>query len=409
MVLSAPVISTLFGYYAEKRIQLQYELIETKEFLNGIIENSADAIITTDLEGKITSWNKSAERIFGYKKEEVIGRPFHIITPEDTIEECIQVLREVKRRGSCNYETTGIAKNGREIPLEITMSIVKDEKGKVVGFSEIMRDITERKKAEEELKQRRDAYLDMLKELREAHKELQRAYEELKTLDELKSNIISNVSHELRTPITIIKGALELARFEENPEERNRLISIALDNLKRQDRIVENLVEAARIEKAEIELKFESVDLSSLIRLVSGEFKPLIKKKGLQLELDVSEDLPPVKADYEQLMRVFRNLLDNAVKFNREGGRIVVSARERDGEVLVCVSDTGIGIPRGELERVFDRFYQVDSSTSRPYGGMGMGLAVAKEIVEAHGGRIWAESRPGEGSKFYFTLPIMET
>jgi PAS domain S-box-containing protein len=235
--------------------------------------------------------------------------------------------------------------------------------------------------------------------------ETKKAYEELKSLDKMKSNIISNVSHELRTPITIVKGALELVRFEEDPAERNRLLKIALNALRRQDRIVENLVEAARMEKAEIKLSLEDVNLAHIVPLVVGEIKPILAMRDLKIELDVSEDLPPVKADYEQLMRVFRNLLDNAVKFNREGGRIVVSARKRDGEVLVCVSDTGIGIPRGELERVFDRFYQVDSSTSRPYGGMGMGLAVAKEIVEAHGGRIWAESRPGEGSKFYFTLP----
>jgi signal transduction histidine kinase len=235
--------------------------------------------------------------------------------------------------------------------------------------------------------------------------ETKKAYEELKTLDVLKSNIISNVSHELRTPITMIMGALELAREEKDPIERDKYLRIALEAIRRQDRIVENLVEAARIERMGIKLTLEEIDIETLITLAVAEFKPRAVKKALELRAEV-EGSPRVIGDYIHLSRVLANLLDNAVKFNREGGRITVTARRRDGEVLVCVADTGIGIPRGELERVFDRFYQVDSSTSRPYGGMGMGLAVAKEIVEAHEGRIWAESRLGEGSKFYFTLPL---
>jgi PAS domain S-box-containing protein len=475
--------------------------------LEEIVEAVPAGIFTVDSEAVVTSWNRAAEEITGYEREEILGRPCIFESSPQCGGMC-PILSTMKPVLSGEYEV--VTKKGEKRVLRKSARLLKDPGGEVVGVVESFIDVTEKRRLEEELERRgeflktvfesiphplyvidAESYailmantaaspqgrwegmtcyelthrrktpcrgehpcpLEMIKkdkkpvvlehvhydrkgtarsvevhgypvfneegkvigmieytmditERKRAEEALKKAYEELKSLDELKSNIISNVSHELRTPITVIKGALELVREEEDPVERERLLGIAINALRRQDRIVENLVETAHMEKAERELNLEELDLSQVVALTAAEFKPLAAKKGLEMRVDVEEGLRVI-GDYVQLTRVLRNLLDNAVKFNREGGRIVVSAGERDGEVLVCVADTGIGIPRGELERVFDRFYQVDSSTSRPYGGMGMGLAVAKEIVEAHRGRIWAESRPGEGSKFYFTLPAM--
>jgi len=242
--------------------------------------------------------------------------------------------------------------------------------------------------------------------LQRAYEELQRAYEELKSLDELKSNIIANVSHELRTPITIAKGAIELAMDEKDSAEKNRLLQMALNALIRLNFIVGDLVEAARIERGEIKLKLEAVDVCEVIDEIVDEFRPVFIKDRLRVKVEVENDLPPAMADYKGLRHVLRNLVSNAIKFNREGGEICIEARKMGDMIEVCVSDTGIGIPEDKLEKIFERFYQIDSSPTRRYGGTGMGLAIVKEVVEAHGGRVTVESELGRGSRFCFTMPV---
>jgi signal transduction histidine kinase len=240
------------------------------------------------------------------------------------------------------------------------------------------------------------------------HEKTREAYEELKTLDELKSNIISNVSHELRTPITIARGALELAINEKDMKMMHALLKMAFDALVRQNLIIGDLIEAARMEKGRRELKLTAVDVAQAVALVCGEFEPLVIRSKLKMRVRVEEDLPLVKADYEQLRHVLRNLIGNAVKFNKEGGSVTIEAAKKKDMVEICVSDTGIGIPKNKLSKIFGLLYQVDSSMTRSYGGTGMGLAIVKEIVEAHGGKIEVESEPGNGSRFCFTLPIAE-
>lgn len=240
------------------------------------------------------------------------------------------------------------------------------------------------------------------------YEKTRKAYEELKTLDELKSNIIANVSHELRTPITIAKGALELARNEDDPDARRRLIDMSLDALLRQNVIVGDLIDAARMDKHEFFLMPEAIDLGHVIPLVIDGFMTLAEKKNIRLIPKIEKGLPRAWADYKELKHVLRNLLSNALKFTDFGGKVTVEARQKRDLVEVCVSDTGIGIPRKLHGKIFERLYQIDSGGSRRYGGTGLGLAIAKEIVEAHGGRIWVESEPGKGSRFCFTLPTAE-
>jgi signal transduction histidine kinase len=231
------------------------------------------------------------------------------------------------------------------------------------------------------------------------------AYEELKSLDELKSNLIANVSHELRTPLAVARGALELAEGEEDKERKNGLLKMAVDAIVRQNLIVDDLIEAAYMEKSKMELKLEDVNLALIIALVSGEFKPMLIKDKIKMKVNIEENLPMARANHKQLEHILRNLIGNAIKFNKEGGKITIEAREKKGMVEVCVRDTGIGIPEDKLDKVFERLYQVDSSLTRRYGGTGLGLAVVKEIVEAYGGKISVESEL-KGTRFCFTLPI---
>lgn len=234
---------------------------------------------------------------------------------------------------------------------------------------------------------------------------LRRSAEELKSLDELKSNVIANVSHELRTPITIAKSALELLREEKDEATKSRLVDMAWDALQRENRVVGDLISAAMMKKHEFRLRPEALDLEQVIPLVVDEFMAVAMKKKVRIDTRIERGLPRVWADYKELCHVLRNLLDNALKFTEKGGA-TVEAEKKGPRVVICVSDTGLGIPKELSEKVFEPLYQIDSSGSRRYGGTGLGLAIAREIVKAHGGKIWVESEEGKGSKFYFTLPI---
>jgi PAS domain S-box-containing protein len=242
---------------------------------------------------------------------------------------------------------------------------------------------------------------------KQAEEALTAAYKELKTIDEVKTNIIANVSHELRTPLTIASTAIGMAMNEEDKDERLKLLKMANNAFNRQNRIIGNLIEVARVQKKEFVLNIEDINISEVATLAVWELKPTARDKGIQIGLDLLPDIV-VKADFEEIKHVFLNLLDNAIKFTGKGGRVKVSAEIKGGMAEVSVEDTGIGIPEEFHDKIFDRLYQVDATPTRRFEGTGMGLAVAKEIVEAHGGAIWVESEVGKGSRFVFTLPMPE-
>ncbi|MFQ5888166.1 MAG: sensor histidine kinase, partial [Candidatus Hydrothermarchaeales archaeon] len=172
-------------------------------------------------------------------------------------------------------------------------------------------------------------------------------------------------------------------------------------------RIVEDLVSAAKDYKEyKIELNPEPLNLAHITTVAYSSLKPQAQRRNIKIKPRLKEDLPLVRGDYDKIVHVLGNLIHNAIKFNKEGGEVIIDAKEKRGMVEICVTDTGIGIPKDKLDKIFERLYQVDSSTSRSYEGVGMGLAMAKDIVEAHGGRITVESEVGKGSSFCFTLPI---
>jgi PAS domain S-box-containing protein len=249
--------------------------------------------------------------------------------------------------------------------------------------------IIERRQAEEKLE---DTYA-----------ELEEAYEDLKDIDKMKDDIISNVSHELRTPITIVKGALEMSGGEEDEAMRNQLYEVAISALAKQDKIVGNIVEMAQFRKKKFAFNIEEVNLDHVVSLAIGGVKHDADGKEIKIESDIPDI--DVVVDFEGLRLVLLNLLDNSVKFNETGGHVKVKAEVKGDKAKICVEDTGIGVPEEFRDKVFDKLFQVDATTTRKFAGTGMGLAVAKEIVEAHGGKIWVEGRK-TGSRFCFTVPI---
>lgn len=228
---------------------------------------------------------------------------------------------------------------------------------------------------------------------------------ELEQLERLRRELVANVGHELKTPISALRAHLEnLLDGVERPDPET--IQVMLGQAERLGRLVDQLLDLSRLDSGEVPLRREPVRLGPLVEEVLSEIRVARPDTGIVLEREVAPDLPPVLADRERIHQVLFNLLDNAVRFTPAGGRVTVTAERRNGAVDVHVADTGPGIAPEHLPRLFERFYRVDPARSAREGGTGIGLAIARSVVEAHGGRIWAESVPGQGSVFTFELPV---
>jgi len=366
------------------------DVMKSEEEWKRTFNSIPDLVSIHDRDFRILKVNKAFEDKFGMTSEQIVGKHcyevFHgknepwptcphkrtLATKEPTIEDI-----DDKHLG-------GVFSIG-------TSPIFED--GEIIGSVHVCRDITDH--VEKDLM------------LKDAFDKLTLAHDELKELDELKISVIDNVSHELRTPITVALGALELIEEEEEPEEKGKLIDMAKKSLLRQNMIIEDMLEAAKMEDAaDINLRTDALDIKRAITLMVDEFIPLAKAEEINLETKISEDLPLAEADFKRLAHVLRNLISNAMKFTGVEGTITVEAAPDKNGVMISVSDTGIGIPVDEHKKIFNRFYQVDGSISRRFGGTGMGLAIVKAIIEAHGSEIEVESEEGKGTKFTFTLPL---
>jgi signal transduction histidine kinase len=251
-----------------------------------------------------------------------------------------------------------------------------------------------------------DELVSMIRQLREANRELE-------TLDQTKADLVANVSHELKTPLTALRGYLELMAeggLGTVSEDALRAVMVCRKNVERLSLRVEELVQLSRLDRfTALDSAREEIDLGSILEGVVDTFRPRMEGGGMQFVLQMQRNLQSLEANPEQIERVFLNLLDNAVKFTPQGGTVLVTAEDCDHEgragILVRIQDSGVGIPLTELVRIFDRFYQVDPSSRRRFGGMGLGLSLVRSIVEAHLGAVWAESEEGVGSTFFVWLP----
>lgn len=234
---------------------------------------------------------------------------------------------------------------------------------------------------------------------------------ELRKLERVRRDFVANVSHELRTPLTAVQGFAEtlLAGAIDDPHNRRRFLEIILEHSRRLARLTEDLLMLSKMDAERLELEFHRLNVSQLMESCVETSQHRANEKNLQVSVDVPSGLPEVAGDRRRLAEVLQNLLDNAIQYTLDGGKIRLSAEARGGEVIVTVSDTGIGIPRADQPRIFERFYRVDVARSREAGGTGLGLSIAKHLVEAHKGRLWVESELGQGSKFHFSVPIFNS
>ena len=361
----------------------------TARLLASIVESSNDAIISKTLDGIIQSWNAAAERLFGYSAEEAIGRHISLVIPPERLAEEEQIIASLKAGQRIeHYETERVRKDGQLIEVSLTISPIKDNSGNVVGASKIARDITERKRIENDL---------------------QLLAANLSDADRRKNEFLATLAHELRNPLAPMSNMLEVIKRAGTDGE---IIKRAHETIERQlgqmVRLVDDLLDLNRISHDRLELRRSEVELSTIIQQAVEVARPLIDAAGHKLIIDLPDEPVYLFADRARLAQVFGNLLNNSSKYTRPHGTITLSAKRTDGGVVVTVKDTGAGIPKEKLASIFDMFMQVDGTAERSQGGLGIGLTLVKRLAEMHGGSIEARSAgKGQGSELIVRLPVI--
>jgi PAS domain S-box-containing protein len=357
--------------------------------LAAIVESSDDAIVGKDLDGIVLTWNRAAERIFGYTAREMIGRSIRVIVPDDRQSEEDDVIARIRRGERVDhFETIRRRKDGSLIDISLTVSPILEPDGVVIGASKIARDITDRKRAETERAR-------LLKIAQDASR--------------LKDEFLATLSHELRTPLNAILGYTRMIRSGLLVGEKQRRAVDVIDrNATSLTEIIEDVLDVSRIISGKIRLNVRPVELQHLIRTGLETVRPAAEARGIRIEAILDSSNVPVSGDPERLQQILWNLLSNAVKFTERGGRVQVRLETVDFHVELAVSDTGVGIPEEFLPYVFERFRQADAGATREHGGLGLGLAITRHLVEMHGGTIHVSSAGrGAGCTFRVKLPLM--
>jgi len=363
--------------------------------LAAIVDSADDAIVSKTLDGVITSWNRAAQAMFGWTAAEAVGQRITLIIPRERWPEQDEVLARVCKGESIDhFDTVRVRKSGERIDVSLTVSPVKDARGRIIGASKIARDVSDRKRAEAE----RTKLLQTVQQAREEAEELNRS----------KDQFLAVLSHELRTPLNAIFGwarMLQSAAMDEATSQR--AIDAILRNATAQVQLVEDLLDVSRIITGKMRLDVQWLDLKSVIESALDAVQPAASAKGLKIETVLDPNAGPVVGAADRLRQVVWNLLMNAIKFTPRDGRVQVHLRKLKSHVEIVVSDSGEGIQPEILPFIFDRFRQGDSTTTRPHGGLGLGLALVRHLVDLHGGRVRAASEgPGRGATFVVELPV---
>lgn len=340
--------------------------------LAAIVESTADAIIAKTLDGIITSWNPSAERMFGYADTEMIGQSILKLLPPDRLDEESLIIGKLKNgERVTHFDTQRLTSDGRIIDVSLTISPIQDAQGNITGVSKIARDISEQKR------------------------------------DELRKNdFIGMVSHELKTPLTSLMALVQVtnAKLKESPDS---FLAGAMDKanvqVRRMSSMINGFLNVSRLESGKIAIDKEEFDLDELIREVVAEHKLIITTHVIHIN---DCDHAQINADRDKISSVLSNLISNAIKYSPKGRDITIKCDLVGGSAQVSVTDEGMGIKEQDLPKIFDRYYRVETTHTRHISGFGIGLYLSAEIIRRHNGQIWAESKSGVGSTFYFSLPL---
>ena len=335
-----------------------------KNKLANVLANMADGVIMTDVEGNVALANPGAGKLLGFKEADSINKRLIEVVHDHELDKVLKQCLETAKEQEIQFESSLTRRFLRAIALPL------QHHGRLNGALILVQDLTE-----------------------------------LRNLQTMRRELIGNISHELRTPLASIKAMVETLEGGAitDREIASDFLSRIVGEIDHLTHMIAELTQLSRIEAGQAELKTELVDLNALVGEVIIQMTPLAERQGVVISKDLSPALPSVPADRDRIRQTITNLVHNAIKFNRAGGKVTISTSYDSKSVYVSVSDTGIGIAREDLPHIFERFYKADKARSG--GGSGLGLAIAKHTVQAHGGEIWAESEEGKGSVFTFRLP----
>jgi len=338
------------------------KLQQEQRRVKGILASMVDAVLVVDTQARISLANKPAEDLFLVSEGDLEGKRLEDINCD---EEICSMIHQVLTTGKEVFTETTIKPTTQIFRVRVVP--IKDPDDQVEAAVAVFHDVTE-----------------------------------ARNFDQMRSGFVANVSHELRTPLTSIKGFVEtlLDGAMENSDTCRRFLSIIEAETDRLTRLIDDLLSLSSIESKERTLHSQPVCLVRSMRSIMNIMGPQISEKNLHVEFIYPQNLPRIHADEDLLGQVLINLLDNAIKYTPPHGKIIIRCRRRDSRIIISFTDTGVGIPRESLPRVFERFYRVDKARSRKYGGTGLGLAIVKHIVESHGGEVFVDSEVGRGSTF---------
>ena len=344
------------------------QITEDRTRLAAILSSMVEGVLVLDCRGTVLLVNSVLERMFGLHAQEAVGRSCFEVLRHHPLNELIKTVLETRTHQSQEVVLTMLG----ERCFNVQASVAQDCRENGVCAVLIFHDITA-----------------------------------IKRLERVRKDFVANVSHELRTPLTSIKGYIEalIDGAKDDPRKSAEFLGIIQKHADQLNALLSDLLQLSTIESGQYQWRRGSVSLPELIEKAVHLLRPLAEKKGQVLSVVPAEGIATLTGDAEKLTEVLINLIDNAVKYTPEGGRITVETRHREGAVEIAVRDSGIGIPPNELPRIFERFYRVDRARSREMGGTGLGLSIVKHIVEAHGGSVSVESQVGKGSRFVVTLP----
>ncbi len=350
-----------------ERLRLQHSvLLEENGRFNTVLNYMADGVLITDNEGNVRLINPAAARLFAVTEESALTRSFAEVVRHHQL---IDLWQQCQNEGC---EVTAAIEIGRELFLQVIITPIEEDEAK--GYLVILQDLTT-----------------------------------VRHLQTVRRDFISNLSHELRTPLASLRVVIETLQdgAYDDPETAVRFLDRAAGEVDLLTQMVEELLELSRIESGQVPLRLQPTAVADLLLKPLDRLKPQAERAQIDLVLDLPAALPRVLADPERVHQVVTNLLHNAIKFTPDGGKITLQAYKDEAEdaVVFSVHDTGIGIPKEDAGRIFERFYKSDRARTRGRGGTGLGLAISRHIVQVHNGRIWVKSKEQKGSSFYFTLP----
>ncbi len=372
-----------------ERALIEEKVRELNKFKKKILDNAGIAINILDPDGMIMSTNMWGEKLFGWAEEDITGKSHGIFYREEDELYPQEHLEKALENGKHECEMNLVKNDKSLFPANLSISVIEDDDGEPIAFIEIINDMTKLKKAEQIIK-----------------KQLTK----LKELDAIKEEYFYSTSHELKTPLTTIVSLTKMLMAEKagkiNDKQKEILDLIYCDS-KRLRGAIQRILDISKIEAGKMVYHVQETDVSPLLIDIMSTLKILVDSKQITVKKKIPKDIPMVFVDPERVHLVLDNIINNAIKFTPQKGKIRIIASSLKDEVLVEISDSGEGIPQSDLKKVFEKYYQVKSGPGENVGGSGLGLVICKNIIEALGGRIWCESEIGKGTSFKFTLPTV--